>query len=418
MSSLCGEYQAGSRKNRLTTDHLFTIRQIIQKCNEYDIDLHTMFIDFKKAYDSIKHEYIWRALEELGLSQKFIRLVKVTLYGANAKVKFCGTTSSSFPVNVGLRQGDGLSVLLFNLVLEHVMRKVLTRDQMKRTIYTSKFQALAYADDIAFLARSISDLKILLLNLIKHANEAGLQINEEKTKYLLVSRSKRPGHPSQNLTIDSFNFERVDEFKYLGGIITSENDSTPAIRERIAAGNRCLFGLAHIFRSKWVTANTKIQIYKTALRPVVTYGLETCTLTQQDEEILDVFERKVLRKIFGAKKENEQWRKLYNHEIKELYHQPSISNYLRAQRLLWIGHVLRMEEDRVPRKCFQSTPDGTRPRGWPKARYNDLISTDVKKFKIVRWRVCCGPQSVEGKYLGSLQSTDLNGSAVCMYVCM
>jgi hypothetical protein len=386
INSICGEYQAGFRKNRSTADHLFTIRQIIQKCNEYGIDVHILFIDFKKAYDSIKHEYIWRALEELGLSQKFIRLVKITLMGANAKVNFGGTTSSSFPVNVGLRQGDGLSVLLFNLVLEHIMRKVLTQEQMKRTLYTSKFQALAYADDIAFLARSLADLKILLLNLIKHAKEAGLQINEEKTMYLLVSRNKRPGHPSQNLTIDSYNFERVDQFKYLGGIITSENDSTPAVRERIAAGNRCLFGLAHIFRSKYVTANTKVQIYKTALRPVVTYGLETCTLTQQDEKDLEVFERKVLRKIFGAIKENQQWRKLYNHEIQELYRQPSITNYVRAQRLLWVGHVLRMEENRVPRKCFQSTPDGTRPRGRPKARFNDLIDRDVKQFNLVRWR--------------------------------
>lgn len=128
IDDICGEYQAGFRRNRSVTDHLFTIRQIIQKSNEFGIDIHMLFVDFKKAYDSIRHDYIWRALEELGLSQKFIRLVKVTLNGANAKVRFCGTTSSQFPVNVGLRQGDGLSVLLFNLVLEHIMRKVLTQD--------------------------------------------------------------------------------------------------------------------------------------------------------------------------------------------------------------------------------------------------------------------------------------------------
>jgi hypothetical protein len=79
--------------------------------------------------------------------------------------------------------------------------------------------------------------------------------------------------------------------------VTETNDATPAVRERILKRNRCLYELHNILRSRYITANTKVQIYKTALRPVVTFGLETCTLTAKLEEDLEIFKRKVLRRI-------------------------------------------------------------------------------------------------------------------------
>ncbi len=94
--------------------------------------------------------------------------------------------------------------------------------------------------------------------------------------------------------------------------MTETNDATPAARERILKGNRCRYGLHNIFRSRYITANTKVKIYKTALRLVVTFGLETCTLTTKNDQKLEVFERKVLRRIYGPVNDNGQWRKLYN----------------------------------------------------------------------------------------------------------
>jgi hypothetical protein len=72
-----------------------------------------------------------------------------------------------------------------------------------------------------------------------------------------------------------------------------------------------------------------------------------------------------------------------NHEIKQIYQSPPNTEYLRAQRLLWIGHVQRMNEsDRVPKKCLLGQPDGTRLRGRPKTRYMKLIEKDLRKYKI------------------------------------
>ncbi len=204
---------------------------------------------------------------------------------------------------------------------------------------------------------------------------------------LVVSRSKRAAHAGQNFTFGDYNFERVSSYNHLGKLVTETNDATPAVRERIQKGNRCLYGLHNIFRSHYITANTKVKIYKTALRPVVTFGLETCTLTTKNEQELEVFERKVLRRIYGPVNDNGQWRKLYNHEIKQIYQSPPITEYLRAQRLLWIGHVQRMNgSDRVPKKCLLGQPDGTRPPGRPKLRYMKLIEKDLNKYQITGWK--------------------------------
>jgi hypothetical protein len=383
---LLGEYQAGFRKNRLTADHQFTLQQIIEKCGEFNVDLHILFIDFKKAYDSIKHSAIWRALEDLGCPPKLIRMIQLTLKGANAKVRCGGSTSEGFPVGVGLRQGDGLSVLLFNVVLEWIIRKLIRPEDMRKTALTSSFQLLAYADDIAFIARRLPDLKEFFIQLERAAKEVGLEVNEGKTNYLVVSRSKRAVHAGQNFTFGDYNFERVSSYNHLGKLVTGTNNATPAVRERILKGNRCLYGLHNIFRSHDITANTKVKIYKTALRPVVTFGLETCALTAKNEQELEVFERKVLRRIYGPIRDNGQWRKLYNHEIKQIYKSPLITEYLRVQRLLWIGHVQRMNEsDRVPKKCLLGQPDGTRLRGRPRARYMELINKDLTKYEITGW---------------------------------
>jgi hypothetical protein len=83
----------------------------------------------------------------------------------------------------------------------------------------------------------------------------------------------------------------VSSYNHLGKLVTETNDANPTVRERILKGNRCLYELHNIFRSRYITANIKVKIYKTALRPVVTFGLETCTLTAKPEEELEVFER-------------------------------------------------------------------------------------------------------------------------------
>jgi hypothetical protein len=97
-------------------------------------------------------------------------------------------------------------------------------------------------------------------------------------------------------------FEGVNNFVYLGNIVYNENRISKCIKERIQGGNEAYFANNTLFKNKLISRSTKMQIYKTIFRPVVTYGSETWTLSTAEENALRIFERKMLRKIYGPLK--------------------------------------------------------------------------------------------------------------------
>jgi hypothetical protein len=106
------------------------------------------------------------------------------------------------------------------------------------------------------------------------------------------------------LNVGSYKFERVDKFKYLGSLVTENSEKSTEIKIRTAAGNRCYFSLIKLLKSKAVERNTKVRMYRTIIRPVVTCGSETWCHTVNDERSLRTWERKVLRKMYGPVYDN------------------------------------------------------------------------------------------------------------------
>jgi sorting nexin-29 len=129
LEEILGEYQSGFRPQRGTTDQIFVVRQILEKCYAHDIDLHLLFIDFKRAFDSINQKRLLETLVSFGIPKKIELLVRMTLEGAQAKVIVDGKISTLFNIDTRVRQGDGLSATLFNLVLHKALKKL---DQNKK----------------------------------------------------------------------------------------------------------------------------------------------------------------------------------------------------------------------------------------------------------------------------------------------
>ncbi|KAJ4446531.1 hypothetical protein ANN_13227 [Periplaneta americana] len=105
------------------------------------------------------------------------------------------------------------------------------------------------------------------------------------------------------------------------------------------------------------------RIYKTVILPVVLYGCETWTLTLREEHRLTVFENKVLRKTFGAKR-NEvtgEWRNLHNTELHALYSSPDITRNIKSRRLRWEGHAAHVGQSRIAYRVLVGRPEGKRP---------------------------------------------------------
>ena len=130
---------------------------------------------------------------------------------------------------------------------------------------------------------------------------------------MTMSRDQNAGR-IHNMKTDNSSIESVEEFKYLGTILTNQNSIQEEIKCRLKMGNVCFYSVQNLLSSSLLSKNLKIKIYRTMILPVVLYGLETWSLTLREERRLRVFANRVLRRVFGSKRDKVtgDWRKLHN----------------------------------------------------------------------------------------------------------
>ena len=138
--------------------------------------------------------------------------------------------------------------------------------------------------------------------LVFATKEIGLEVNADKTKYMIMSRDQNVGR-SHSIKIDNSSIERVEEFKYFGTMLTNKNSIREEIKSRLKLGNACYSSVQNLLSSSLLSKKLKIKIYRTIILPVVLYGCETWLLTLREERRLRVFENRVLRRIFGPKRD-------------------------------------------------------------------------------------------------------------------
>jgi hypothetical protein len=153
-------------------------------------------------------------------------------------------------------------------------------------------------------------MKEAFISLEKAAREMHLQINQEKTKCMPATKQDCRHSPS-HIEIGPYKFETVHSSTYLGSEVNCKNYISAEIKKCILSANRYFHRLRKHFKSH-ISRKTKMILYKVLIRPVATYASETWTLSKADERALGLFERKILRSIFGAVQDKGQWRRRCN----------------------------------------------------------------------------------------------------------
>jgi hypothetical protein len=199
---------------------------------------------------------------------------------------------------------------------------------------------------------------------------------------MIISSHPKP-RENQNIWIANESFGKVAKFKYLGTTLTNQDDIHDEIKSRLNSGNVRYYSVQNVWSFRLISKNLKIKIYKTVILPVALYGCETWSLTLKEEHRLRVFENRVLRRIFGPKREEDgSWRKLHNDELHGLYPSLNTVRVIKLRRMRWAGEVARMGEGRGVHRILVWTSAGRRPLGRPRRRWENNIKLDLREIGI------------------------------------
>jgi hypothetical protein len=311
------------------------------------------------------------SLKQYDVPIKSISLVASTLMDTKAIVKVNNEYSNKFEVHKGVKQGDPLLATLFSIAIDVIIRQLDT----KRNISTRLKHCAVYAENILILARTKPAMIDAFNKLKMESIKYGLVINEKK-KYRKCTR--RLQSQIEDLETVNLIIGQVRSFKYQGATVNEDNSTEEEIKERAALGNKAYYSNKRMFQSKLISRGAILIIYWSVVRPVVTSACETWVLKEREINKLQVFERKIARKISGPSKENNSWQIKTNQELNQLINHKNIINFISAQRLLWLRHAERMSPNRSIKSPYSWKPLGARPVGRPKTR-EDMLKLTLKR---------------------------------------
>nr|ADI61821.1 endonuclease-reverse transcriptase [Bombyx mori] len=357
--------QAGFVKGRGTREQILNIRQLIERCHEFDTPIILCFVDYSKAFDCVGWNCLWRVLQELGVPMHLKAFLQSLYYGSQGTVRVDYTMSNRFNFRRGVRQGCILSPILFNIYGEYIMRKTLENWDGGITIGGVKVTNLRYADDTTLLATTEAEMTELL-NRMEHIGlEMGLALNRSKTKIMVVDRTKK-------LELSgTLNLELVDNFIYLGSNINNTGSSELEVRRRIGMAKGAMTQLGKIWKDHNITQKTKTKLVLTLVFSIFIYGAETWTLKAADRKRVDAFEmwcwRRMLRIPWTAKRSNQSI-------LDQLQIKTRLSTLCLRRALEYFGHIARKTPDSLERLFVTGKHRGKETRGRSPTGWFDQIA--------------------------------------------
>lgn len=394
LDDVVSESQCGFRSNRGTVDMIFALRQLQEKCREQNQNLYILFVDLTKAFDTVSREGLWAILAKLGCPPKFVKIVQSFHDGMMARIVENGDVSDPFPVSNGVKQGCVMAPTLFSLMFASMLFSALSKSDAGITIRyrcdgrlfdlrrlkakTKVLEALVrdflFADDCALAALNEPDLQELATCLAEAAKAFGLTISLQKTEVML---QPAPGlaPPEPQIEIEGTTLNNVESFTYLGSCLTSNCSMDKEVSNRLSKAGASFGRLwPRVWSVRGIKLPTKLAVYKAVVITSLLYGCETWTLYRKHIRALDQFHLRCLRRIMDISWED----RVSNTGVLRRAKMDGIEAFIMKAQLRWVGHVVRMEDTRLPKMVFFSElATGARNLGRPLKRFKDTLKASL-----------------------------------------
>ena len=366
--------QNGFRPGRSTTSHILALRRIIEGAKAKNLKATMVFIDFKKAFDSVHRGLLMKILKAYGIPEVIVQLIERVYTGTMAKVVTADGITEVFDILAGVLQGDTLAPYLFIIVIDYIMTVAIDDDDSdsgftlkparSRRVGAEKLTDVEFADDVALVTDTIEGAKLLLDRLETAALSVGLAMNDSKTKFVTLNTPEE----TCSLTSNTGNqLEHVPDFIYLGSwIATTERD----LRVRKAKAWAACHKLKKIWKSN-LRRSLKIRLFVATVESILLYGSETWTLTESLKKRIDGCYTRMLRMAL-----NVDW-KLHKTN-KEVYGKlPRATMKIQERRMRLAGHIHRHPELVASRLLLWEPTHGARSRGRPALTFVDNLRADT-----------------------------------------
>ena len=268
------ECQIGFKKEARTSDHMFTLKSLIDKYISKGKNLYACFVDFKKAFDKINHMKLLYKLQKADVKGSVYNLLKDMYCNIKPKlsVKIGNCMSEPFESEIGLRQGDIMSPILFNLYVNDLIKEFGNKTCDPVCLHEKHINCLLYADDLILVSESEQGLQKCMDKLYQYSTEWDMELNLEKTEVLVFNKTGRFLKPL--ITFNKKAIKCTKEYKYLGLYFQSSGNFVNARKDLAQRASKAMFKLIKSFNGNPPGIYTCFHLFDHTIKPILMYGSE------------------------------------------------------------------------------------------------------------------------------------------------
>lgn len=289
--------QFGFQKGKSTIDCIFTFYSIINKTLNAGDKLYCVFVDYEKAFDKIDRTLLWQKLASENVSSKLIKAISAMYTIVKSCIKYHSSQSQFLTSNIGLKQGDPSSPLLFMFFINDITQNINSNFNSIFTLDEINIFMLLYADDAVLFARSPEALQSILTDLERYCRIWGLKINTSKTKTMIFEKGR---HTTFDFYLNNTKLEVVSSFKYLG-MHFFKNGNLLRTQKRIAEhASYALHNLFVLLKQVELPISEACKLFDTLVGSILNYGAEI--IGKHEAKDIELIHTKFCRWILHVRK--------------------------------------------------------------------------------------------------------------------